>query len=64
MKAWVVVSVGEEEIHIVPQGDLVEHVMNDECICDPATQYLEGGGKMHTHSSFDGRELKEPDRTV
>lgn len=59
---WMVIGVGPDEAHIVPKADSVEHVLNDECICEPVTTYLEEGNKMLTHNSFDGRELREPKR--
>lgn len=59
---WDVISTGPEEVHLVPKADLIEHTENDECVCGPDVQYLEGGGKIITHASLDGRELTERKR--
>lgn len=53
-----------DTIHVLPLDDLIEHDSDhsDECICGPDTTYVEGGGKVITHHSLDGRELHEYDR--
>lgn len=61
---WLVIEVGPDEVHIVPDADFIEHTKNDECICGPATIFLDGGKKMITHASLDGREFNEPDYEV
>lgn len=59
---WLAISTGPDEFHVVPDNDLIEHTQSDECVCGPATTYLDDGLTMHTHASLDGRELKEPNR--
>ena len=53
-------SANEEvmEKHVLPIGDLREHVESSECWCDPV---VEQGPMfvMFTHNSADGRELVE-----
>lgn len=52
----------ENEIHIVPTKDLVEHFDKD-CICGATTQPIKrtdgSMGWMVTHHSLDGREKNE-----
>ena len=41
--------------HVIPCGDLVEHVADDDCVCGP-TQTPTEGGFVAVHHSLDGRE--------
>lgn len=46
-------------VHVVPINDLIEHeAEDDECMCGPDVEYVEGG-KVVTHHSLDGREEHE-----
>ncbi len=58
--------VANEEQHILPLGDLVEHTAT-ECICEPRTEPVprdDGSmGWVIVHHSLDGREFREPDHT-
>lgn len=49
--------------HVVPVGDLVEHVSDASCVCGPTTEPVkrEDGsiGWVVTHHSLDGREFSE-----
>mgnify|MGYP006952669854 CR=1 FL=1 len=45
---------------IVPQDDLKEHFLGDECWCTPEVDYVNGYA-MFTHQAADDRELNEPD---
>ncbi len=53
-------------LHVVPVNDLIDHDVNTrgECVCVPNVEIvMHANGKevsMYTHSSLDGRELKEP----
>jgi hypothetical protein len=58
---WLAISTGPDEMHIIPKADIIEHTESDECICGPATIFLEDGIKMIAHAALDGRERKEPD---
>lgn len=49
----------EEQIHIVPVGDLVEHERTRDCACGPYREHLEGRDWLYMHASLDGRELLE-----
>jgi len=58
---WLAVVVTEEEIHILPHEDLIEHMESEECVCGPSLQDLGDGQIMISHASLDGREFNEPD---
>jgi len=54
-------------LHVLPLGDLIEHDEEGvDCPCGPDVEHLigetGGAGKLITHHSLDGRELREPDR--
>lgn len=49
---------------VLPQDDLKEHLLGDECWCNPKVEHVEGvpaGGVdvLITHNSADKRELFE-----
>ena len=50
---------GDAEVHVVPTSDLVEHDLNDECVCGPAsraTVRMDGSvGWVVVHHALDGR---------
>lgn len=58
---WLAISTGPDEFHVIPHKDLIKHTESDECVCGPATTFLDDGLVMHTHASLDGREHNEPD---
>lgn len=50
--------------HVYPEGDLIEHVTDDDsCVCGPTTEPVprdDGSyGWLIIHHSLDGRELRE-----
>lgn len=47
-------------VHVLPVNDLIDHACDDDCVCGPDTEFVEGGSIV-THHSLDGRELKEAD---
>lgn len=60
MSAWAVVLVGEDEdqAHVTPIDDLVEHELTDECPCGPAdelVQRVDGDRWIVVHQALDGR---------
>ena len=62
---WYAVAMGET-IHVVPLGDLIEHITDGtDCLCGPSIEYLGEGGDgdawLISHHSLDGRELEEDD---
>lgn len=60
-KTWsTVTKPGDYVVYVVPNNDLIEHTLDDDCICGPDTDYLDGEGKMVVHHSLDGREQAEP----
>ena len=50
-------------LHVVPVGDLIEHVLTGDCPCGPADKPVERDdgsvGWLVVHHSLDGRELAE-----
>lgn len=50
-------------MEVLPQDDLKEHWLGDECWCNPRLEEVEGGmpNIMIVHSSADQRELSETD---
>lgn len=46
-------------IHVLPVNDLKEHTETDDCECHPRIEYVEGGGKVVVHNSYDRREFWE-----
>lgn len=50
-------------LHVVPVGDLIEHVPTGDCPCGPADQPVKRDdgsvGWLTVHHSLDGRELAE-----
>lgn len=46
-------------IHVLPVNDLLEHVESETCAFHPRIRYVDGGGKVVVHNSYDGREFWE-----
>jgi len=55
----------DDQIHVVPASDLIEHETNADCPCGPDAyeqEIAEGGfGYVYQHHALDGRECSEPD---
>lgn len=53
-------------LHVVPVGDAVQHVSDDDCVCGPTVKPIKAeDGSIQwlmIHHSLDGRELDESDR--
>lgn len=49
----------EEQMHIRPVGDLIEHELTEECACGPQVEHLAEREWAYVHHSLDGRELLE-----
>lgn len=60
---WLAISTGPDELHLIPNNDLVEHTEHEECICGPMISLFDNPRplKVVTHCSLDGRERLEPD---
>ena len=63
---WVAIVNEPDELHIVPQDDLIEHTTHAECICGPSIDpvldaYIPGGLKIIIHMALDGRIFDERD---
>lgn len=46
-------------VHVVPLDDAIVHDFDDDCICGPTPELVEGGGWLIVHHGLDGRELGE-----
>ncbi|MEU9444656.1 hypothetical protein AB0D42_27995 [Streptomyces sp. NPDC048304] len=50
-------------LHVMPLGDAVEHVSDDDCVCGPTAKMIkaEDGSVvwLMIHHSLDGREITE-----
>jgi len=63
---WKAIVEEPDELHIVPQDDLIGHDTNVDCVCGPAIDlvldaYIPGGLKIIFHVALDGREFNERD---
>lgn len=51
------------DFHIMPTHDLIEHEMTEDCICGPDLEFVDnkilGERYLYCHHSLDGRELFE-----
>lgn len=49
-----------DTLHVIPNGDLVDHESTPDCPCgptsDPVTRHDGSVGWVHVHHSLDGRE--------
>lgn len=61
---------GADYVHVVPNGDLIEHEENDEgeCPCGPEVNPVEREdgtiGWVYVHNALDGRDLEEQGQGV
>lgn len=46
------------DIHVMPVGDLREHIMSADCPCKPDIEVV-GADLIYIHHSWDGREYFE-----
>jgi hypothetical protein len=62
MSRWLAQQTGDGA-HVLPIGDVVEHIESDDCVCGPRTERVErtdgGDGWLTVHHSLDGREATE-----
>lgn len=62
---FVMLNTFDNDIHIVPNDDLIEHDFSDSCLCGPVWEpRLNDHGYLYTHHSLDGREMKEKDENT
>lgn len=61
-KDWGVYDIGEhsgDDVQIVPEEDIVEHTIDEDCVCGPTAQPVERPdgsiGWMYGHWAIDGR---------
>lgn len=48
------------KVHVLPVDDLIVHPADDDCVCGPDVEFVEGGAVI-THHALDGREHGEQD---
>jgi len=54
---WKAISVSENEIHIVPHLDVIEHAPSESCVCGPKTNYYpQDDLKLVYHAALDSRK--------
>lgn len=61
-KAWLVVELDDDSLHMYPLRDQVEHSADEDCVCGPTPKLLDGDDGdvwLHRHHSLDGREVRE-----
>lgn len=50
----------DRKLHVYPLGDLVEHDLDEDCVCGPHLEITQApvGGDWHqySHAALDGRE--------
>lgn len=53
----------DTDVHVVPDADLVDHALDDRCVCAPTPQLvacaLGQDAWVQAHHSLDGRETRE-----
>lgn len=61
--SWSFHRIGEPSgysMHITPTADLVEHELNEDCLCGPQTEGIKRTdgtiGWLYTHHALDGRD--------
>ncbi len=59
-KGWGVFRVGDD-VHVVPEGDLVPHWHRRQCLCRPIVMNSDVYLTRIIHFSYDGREFFETD---
>lgn len=49
-----------DSAHVIPCGDLVEHVTDPDCPCGPTTELIQRDGRpdgyVYAHHALDGRQ--------
>ena len=46
-------------VHVIPEGDLIEHREGIDCPCNPTVEYQGGDAAVVLHVALDGREAWE-----
>ena len=52
---WKVVELDNDDIHVIPEYDLKEHILSTECWCKPQDDELTPNVKIH--NALDKREI-------
>lgn len=56
---WGVFKLDNDEVHVAPLDDIREHILSENCECDPEVKEQEDGGIVVVHSAWDFREVAE-----
>lgn len=56
---WGVFKFDNDEVHVAPLDDIREHILSEDCNCDPEIKELETGEIVIVHSAWDFREVLE-----
>lgn len=60
MKWGIYRSCDDTERHVIPNEDLVEHTLDEDCVCGPSCEMVHtttgDQGWLYVHSALDGRE--------
>jgi hypothetical protein len=48
----------DQDIHVMPVGDLREHICSPDCPCKPTAEVI-GAVLKYSHNAWDGREYVE-----
>lgn len=56
LSVWLLEVDGEDQLHIVPENDLVGHEYSGDCACGPQVEHLGGIDWLYVHHALDGRE--------
>ena len=57
--SWLTQATGENQIHVVPLKDQLDHEFDHECWCKPWSEVIQFGATIWVHNAKDGREVHE-----
>jgi hypothetical protein len=68
MSGWsVLYDLADNDVHVVPDDDLIGHQLDADCVCSPSPELVQrgdgGDGWVVVHHSLDGREQGEGEGT-
>ena len=50
-----------DDLHVIPNEDMIAHETSSGCICGPDPEVVGDGTILYLHHSLDGREHAEAD---
>lgn len=45
--------------HVIPHDDENEHILHEDCLCNPKYSEGKGGWAIYAHQAYDRREILE-----